>query len=133
MGAQCRSPWCNNWIERPRKDGRCHDPECEKRLWEEAFDRGLAVKDAGLTVGRIEPLLIDPYVPTPECNIESFLDSKHACKCKRDIMLPGKNMCRQCYVEYVGTKAKQSRSQPKRKKGRNRKLFNGIRGFEKVR
>ena len=90
----CWSPWCGNWVEDMRKDSRCHEPECDRRLWQEAVKNKMAIRlDNGTYMGCVEGLLEKKsFEPPAEYNITAA--TEHMCtECTDNVACPNDVLC----------------------------------------
>ena len=138
----CVSPWCGRWVEDMRKDRRCHDPECDKRLWQEALKRKKAVQGKGILVtfpGAIEDMLLTPEEQERrwEGPVAVKINIEYCVKCGKEPKKPHAEYCVSCYGFIRRAQRKDERKQEKMGgrefKPRNRfehKLANKIKGLD---
>jgi len=128
----CWSPWCGNWVENMRDDHRCHQPECDRRLWEEAVKRGYAIRDpeSGTYIGMVEPLLEKKIFEVPA--EYQPVASEHMCiECMDQIARPKDVLCSKCRAAGKAKEYGERRLQAiGRKRGRLTHRMD-LRGFKK--
>jgi len=123
----CWSPWCGNWVEDMGADNRCHEPECDRRLWQEAIKRKMAIRlDNGTCLGNIEGLLVEPTFDVPTEYMPPETDPMLCRCCGKNYKRPGFELCVACYLES------RSKEHNKRRQKVQRPLTNRIKGLEKL-
>ncbi len=94
---RCWSPFCGNWVEDLRKDNRCHEETCDRRLWSEAVKRNLALylPESNTHIGDISRLLVEPTFDVPP----EYWPHDICMSCTKELKRPGKDVCNKCYMD----------------------------------
>ena len=127
----CWSPWCGQWVEDMRPDHRCHTEACDKRLWQEAIKRKMAVKlDDGTIIGCVEPLLEKKTWEVPPEYMPVVKD--HMCvSCQTEVARPKEVLCNRCKIAGKAKDYGERRLKAiGRKRGRG--LTHRIKGLDKL-
>ena len=130
---RCWSPWCGNWVEDMKDSNRCHEPKCDRRLWEEAIKQKMAIFDANTNThfGDVSGLLIEPTFDVPPEYIPyDMRDDIMMCKaCKKDVKRPNSEVCVTCHLAGKSEQFNKRRTKTRAHKG----ITNRIKGLDKFR
>lgn len=132
----CWSPFCRKWVEDMRKDNRCHEPECDRRLWQEAVKAKMAIQDpnTGTYIGCIDKLLTEPTWDVPIEYLPPEIVSDICVECAKELKRPKMDICNRCYrIEKSSNQHNQRRTKAQGNRRPSKGITNRIRGLDKLR
>ena len=130
----CWSPWCRKWGEDLRADNRCHEPECDQRLWQEAVKAKMAIRDpkSRTYLGCVDGLLTEPTWDVPIEHLPPQIAAEMCVECAKELKRTKMDVCNRCFmIERSSNKHNHRRTQAQ-VKPRRKGLSNKIRGLEQL-